>query len=176
MRTSELACDGAKKLKNRSTSVKRAQSLLRGRPGASRDWPRKAFGRFLNALGPPRAPQDRSLGDFSALQCPPQHVLAPSPERSRASQGAPERPRANLVDLLSILGLPWPLWTSMFGFSSTLFERSCRRRWFAFGVSKKSRAIQPSILARALYGCLVLHARLSKTHCLFFSMRTYKCT
>ena len=159
-------------MKNRSASVcdsawctKRAQALLRGRPGASRDRPGKAFGRFPHALGPLRATQDRSRGGLLAPQSRPQHVPAPSPERSRAPQSARER---NLVDFLSFLGLPGPLRTSIFGFSSALFERSCRRRWFAFGVSKKSRAIQPSILARALYGRLVLRARLSQTPCSIF--------
>ena len=44
----------------------------------------------------------------------------------------------------------------------------CGRRWFAFGISKKCRAIQPSILARALYGLLVLRALLSQTPCSIF--------
>ena len=104
-------------MKNRSASVcdsawctKRAQALLRGRPGASRDRPGKAFGSFPGALGPPQATQDRSRGGLLAPQSRPQHVPAPSPERSRAPQSARER---NLVDFLSFLGLPRPLRTSI---------------------------------------------------------------
>ena len=99
-------------MKNRTASVcdsawytKRAQALLRGCPGASRDQPGKAFGSFLGALGPPRATQDRSRGGLLAPQSRPQHVPVPSPERSQAPQSARERPRAKFGRFFVVLGL-----------------------------------------------------------------------
>ena len=64
--TSELLRANAKTTNNRSVSMfgstrysKHARTPLRAGPGASRDWPRDAFGRLPAALGSPGALQDQ---------------------------------------------------------------------------------------------------------------------
>ena len=89
----------------------------------------------------------------------------PNPERPKAAWSAPEQ---HLAEFSSILGSLGPPGMSIFGFSGALFERCCDRWCFAFGISKKSCATQPGILACALCGRFVLRARLSKSPCSIF--------
>ena len=71
--TSEHPRANAKTTNNRSVSMfgsarysKHARTPLRAGPGASRDWPRDAFGRLPAALGSPGALQDQPPGEFWA--------------------------------------------------------------------------------------------------------------
>ena len=76
-RTSELARDDAKSMKNHSASAfdgarcsKRARTLLRGGPGASARRPGDAFGRLLAALGSPRGASRSAFGPHLAIHKP----------------------------------------------------------------------------------------------------------
>ena len=142
--------------------------VLRVRFGASWERPGPSTWRPTRPTWRPRRPTWRPRQPNLASSGRSERVPARSrrnPERPKAARSAPEQ---HLVEFSSILGSLGPPGTSIFGFSGALFERCCDQWCFAFGISKKSCATQPGILACALCGRFVLRARLSKSPCSIF--------
>ena len=117
-RISWLPRDNTQTATNRSADVrdtarcsKLAWTLLRDGPGASGDRARNPFGRFADALGTPRASQDRSWDGSWATRT--SHKCAPE----RFSNGF-ERPKLPTIEFLSVLG---PFWSLVGSFASCFF-------------------------------------------------------
>ena len=135
--------------------------VLRVRFGASWERPGPSTWHPTRPTWRPRQPNLASSGRSERVPARSRR----NPERPKPAWSAPEQ---HLVEFSSILGSLGPPGTSIFAFSGALFERCCDRWCFAFGISKKSCATQPGILACALCGRFVLRARLSKSPCSIF--------
>ena len=115
----ELLQDDAKSLKNRSESefdralVRKLRSgSAPGSSGGVSGPARVAFRRFPCALGPPRAPQDRSRAGFLASQSRPERVWT----HPRTSPGRPERRKINLLSILRGFWLHFRRFSNDFSF------------------------------------------------------------
>ena len=112
-RISWLPRDNTQTATNRSADVrdtarcsKLAWTLLRDGPGASGDRAGNPFGRFADALGTPRASQDRSWDGSWATRTRHKRGL------ERLQNGL-ERPKLPTIEFLFIFGSNWPLLGSL---------------------------------------------------------------
>ena len=167
-------------MKSRSASVfdsawctECAQPLLRGRLEASWGCPGEPFGRFLAALGPPRAPQDRSQGHFFV----PKAVLSAPRRVSETTWGAQNCPKSILRRFFTDLG-------SIF-FDFRMIFRRCSFEPLATkaqnrSLKNESREFhQTSWLLRcavASYRSYVFRNDFRTLHVQLFSLRTHKTT
>ena len=153
-----------------------AQNVLGTCPGAvrsdsSRRLPRRSLGRSWSDFGWPGIPR----AFWGRPRCVPECSWTRPPAFRVGAPGNAQKP--TFVDLSSILGSPGPLSASISGSSGTLLEQTCDRRWYEFGITKKSCAIHTEHLGTCVVWSLrAVRLALEDSSFDLTSVRSCKCT